>query len=349
MILPLVLCLASPVFAQAARGVGSPARFVTNEQEFRVAAEASARGDITIFIDRKIELTRPLGFPESRSFVRIIGVNSQAAINVNLVFRGTVEKIESAIANGIQLNCRQALIANIEFFGFEMQGSIIKGHTEEQLSIVNCYFHDIGMKEYPYRGKIARTAADSVYTQCIGAHQLTRAHIEVIGCKFERCCANTFQWSHCLYISARSVLVADNSFSDCGNPFGIGDSETPGNVQIIGNRIEKPRPARDPNGRIREAFLGSVVGTDSFIFTRNTVSGDWLCGWVGSPNPRNNLIDFNEYGGMNYSSAWAANTTIGKYIEWREWIRMGFDNHSQPPVPRPTTSSPVQTAPSTKR
>ncbi len=328
--------LAQPAGSAEARTAG-PAWFVTSERELQAAADASQRGDVTIFIDRRIELSRMLSFPDSRSTVRLIGVGEQAALHLNRSFHGSAERIQESIANGIEFRCRQAYVANLEVFGFEMQGSAIKSYTDELLSVVNCQFHDIGMKEYPYRGGKARSAEDSVYTQCVGAHQLRRCRIEIIGCKFVRCCANTWQWSHCLYLSARSILVADCTFSDCGNPFGVGEREVRGEIMIIGNRIEKPRSARDPNGRVLQAFLCSIVGTDSFVFTRNTVSGDWLCGWTGSPDPKNNVIDKNDYGGMNYSSAWAANTSVGKYIEWNEWLAIGFDTHSKPPVRRSAT------------
>ena len=211
---------------------------------YRRLLKPAQRGDVTIFIDRRIELSRMLTFPESRSTVRLIGVGEQAALHLNRSFRGSAERIfRSRSQTESSFGVASAMSRIWKFFGFEMQGSAIKAYTDELLSVVNCHFHDIGMKEFPYRGGKARSAEDSVYTQCgRRPYQLRRCRIEIIRCKFVRCCANTWQWSHCLYLSARSVLVANCAFSDCGNPFGIGEREVPGEILIIGDRVESPAP-----------------------------------------------------------------------------------------------------------
>lgn len=315
---------------------------MTNEREFRAAAEASDRGDVTILIDREIEITRMITFPKSKSIVRIIGVSNQAALFLNMRFAGNVQNIESAITNGLAFNCRQAVVANIAIHGFDMQGSAIKGDTEESLSVINCYFHDIGTKEYPFRGGKARTAADSIYSQCIGAHELWNCQISVIGCRFERCTSNTGRWSHCLYLSANAILISDNDFIECGNPFELGHKDKSSNVQIISNRVSRPRPGRDPSGAVIAPYLSLAGRNDSLLFTRNKISGRFNSGWTGEPNPRRSTIDYNDYSEMEYDGAsWAANVGVGQYITWDQWLQMGFDTHSKPPVRRqPTPAKP---------
>jgi hypothetical protein len=335
------LCLLAVLFSSMDQARGTtpaarsmwPARLVTTEKELEIAAQATARTDLTILIDRPIEIRRQISFPESRSVVRIIGVSNRAGLHLNMVFRGDVSRIEDASSNGLQIASRQAVIANLDIHGFEMQGSAIKGDTRELLSVVNCTFQDIGTRTYPFRGQRARNSTDAVYTQCVGAHQLWDCHIEVIGCKFERCTSNTWQWSHCLYLSARSILVADNEFTECGNPISLGGGGRPNSIQVVNNRFLSPRSGRTSDGRDLSAFLSSVDAKDTFVFMHNTVSGTWISGWTGSPNPENHVIDYNDYGGAVYDGpAWAANTTTPQYISWEQWREMGFDGHSTAPV-----------------
>lgn len=301
-----------------------------DETSFRAAAARAANGDVNIVIDRQIELRRGVSFSAERSVVRIIGVGAAAGLKFDFS-RGPAGGPKRADEHGLELHCRQAIIANLEFSGYEQAGSVIKGHASELLSVSGCRFHDIGTQIRPFRVMPARNAFDADYTLCIASHDMDNGHLEVMGCRFERCSSNTWQWSHCVYASGRSITIRGNVFIETGNPLSLGGSKRPGTIQILDNVFENPRGGPNSEGRIRLAFIASLAPNDSYAFVGNRISGMWDSGWTGGPRSALQLIDYNDYSRMEFYDSWAADTGRGQRISWEDWVKMGFDTHSQPP------------------
>ena len=304
---------------------------VTNESQLHAAARLSARTDINILVDRLITIRQPVYFPRSNAVVRLIGVTDDAGIHFDMKFSGDWKSVKAAKHNGLKFNCRQAVIRGLRFSGFEWYGAAIKGHVSSLLDVSDCDFEDIGVMRYSPRVAKPRTADDAITTQCIAAHRLDGAHVSVVDCRFRRCALGAYSWSHCLYISAGSVTVVGNRFTNCGNPFAIGGNGSKGTNNIFGNIVESPGRVVDRNGAERPPYLCKLDDTGRTAFMFNTISGLYSIPWTGTPIPSRHIVDFNDYQAMNYARSWAADTHRGVSASYEQWRRMGFDNHSRPP------------------
>lgn len=303
---------------------------VSNEEELRRAATQSARQSVNIVIDRLITIQRGIQFPTSSSVVRLTGTKPEAGLDIKMRFGGDWSRVNETGGNALQFNCRHAIIRNLKFSGFETVGSVIKGHVSELLDVAECQFVDIGTVQFPFKVARPATADDSIYNQCIGAHNLENARISVVKCRFERCALNNRSWSHCLYTSARSVLVQDNEFVECGSPFAVGPTPN-GAAEILGNRILRPAAVTDRRGNARPTYLMSVGRRGKVTFKSNVVEGRMEDIWTGQPSPEFHSIDDNDYKDLAYSGMWAADTTREVAISWDEWKKMGFDRNSKAP------------------
>lgn len=310
---------------------------VTTEDELRAAARLSERVDLNVLFDRTITVRGGLAFPESNTILRLIGVNEQAGIHFDMVFDGNWNDSRFRFTNGLELRSRQVIIRGMRFSGYEWGGSAIKGHVKELLDISDCTFEDIGTKQFPHRVDPPQEAGDTLYNQVISAQKKADGHVSIVNCRFNRCIHNNHRWSHCLYLSARSVLVTGNTFEDCGNVFGIGGQVDGASNNIFGNTILRPHPQLHPrSGKDTPPYLAGL-GTDSVVYMFNRIDGEHYRPWTGQPDPNTHLIDFNNYQNMTYTGQWAANTATRVYIDWQQWRQMGFDVHSDAP-----TSKPVQ-------
>ncbi len=323
-------------------GAGPRERRPSGQAEFRVRDEVSLRaalgragsGDVNILVEGLIEVRRGIYVPAERSIVRILGVAPSAGLRFDLT-QGKAGPQAGPDEHGLALHCRQAILADLEISGYEQGGSAIKGHAAELFSVSNCRFRDIGTQTRPFKATPARSAADTGYTLCIGSHDMDSGHFEVLDCRFERCAFNTWQWSHCIYASGRSMTVAGNTFVETGNPLCLGGSKWPGTIQVLRNSFENPRGGPDSFGRLRLAFVGVLTPNDSVVFAGNRVSGMWDSGWTGSPSPGRHLIDHNDYSGMEFYGSWAADTGRGRSLSWKDWRDAGFDANSKPPRQSP--------------
>lgn len=304
---------------------------ITDEASLRRAAQQSTSSDLNLLFDRKIVVTRQVSFPPSRSIVRLIGVNNEAAIHFDMKFDGNWRNPKFAAQNGLQFNCRQAILRGIRFSGFEWQGAAIKGHTKELLDVSDCDFVDIGTIQFPHKRTPPKGSRDTIYNQCVAAHEMTGGHVSIVNCRFQRCVLNNRRWSHCLYVSARSVLITGNRFEACGNAIAAGGKVPGASNNIFGNVIVDGAKVEDPRGRRLPTYLGYLNEMDSTVFMFNEVTGHYREPWMGHPNSAHQLIDFNNYAGMTYQSSFATDTGKGAYIKLDAWRSRGFDNHSTPP------------------
>ena len=320
----------------AARAFPPSARLVRNEKELLHAAASTARGSLNILIDRVITVNGGVYFPPSQSIVRLIGVTPQAAIRFNMVFDGNWKRRRPIGENGLEFHCRQAIIRGLQFTGYETLGAAIKGHTTELLDVSACYFHDIGTKQFPHKVNPPRTASDTLYNQCIAATNMAKGHISIVDCSFKRCVLNNHSWSHCLYISARSVLVAGNRFVECGNAFAVGSDVSGASNNVFGNEVISPQAVLDRRGVMRPTYIGDLRPRDFTAFMFNRFEGVFNLPWTGHSRAARHLVDFNDYQGMTYTGTWAADTGKGVWIPWETWRANGFDNHSSPPKPKTT-------------
>gem|GEM_PF-5646645 len=316
------------------RPVGAAEFRVRDEASLRAALGRAASGDVNILVEGMIEIRRGIYVPAERSVVRILGVSPTAGLRFDLA-RGKAGPQAGRDEHGLELHCRQAIIAELEISGYEQAGSAIKGHVAELFSVSRCRFRDIGTQSRPFKATPARSSADAGYTLCIGSHNMDSGHLEVLDCRFERCAFNTWQWSHCIYASGRSITVRGNTFVETGNPLCLGGSKQPGTIQVLSNSFENPRAGPDSYGRLRLAFVGVLTPNDSVLFVGNRVSGMWDSGWTGSPVPGRHLIDHNDYSGMAFYGSWAADTGRGRSLSWKDWLDAGFDANSKPPRQSP--------------
>jgi hypothetical protein len=303
---------------------------VHTEAELRNAARLSAHQDVNILIPGEIKVSSPLYFPPSNSVVRMIGIGPQAGLRFDLSVASLPPGARIAPTNGIELNCRTAVLRGLHISGFDWFGTAVKGHVRELLDISDCTFTDIGTT-------ILSPAADAAFLKqgqgpygnsCVGAHKLKDAHISVVNCRFENCVRSRYNLSHCLYISARSVLVTGNHFRRCGNAIGAG-GPLPGAINnVFGNVIEEPAEGAAGEGKTRPVYISHLSPLDSTALMFNVFRGHYRTPWVGQPGTGRHLIDYNDYSQATYEEAWAANTNRKVYLQIDEWQALGYDRHS---------------------
>jgi hypothetical protein len=312
--------------------VGPSAVLVTSELELRAAAARCARQDLNILVNRKITIRRGITFPESRHIVRLIGLGEEAGIHINMVFNGNYADPRFRAENGLTFNTRQAHVRGLTFSGFEWDGAALKSNCAELFEVSRCRFRDIGTRQYAPRVSRPRRAEDTLYNQCIEAHEMRGGHISITNNRFERC-AWSQPWSHCVYVDGRSAVVADNVFSDCGSALRVGGrGQERFAVVVWGNRIERPHPVPDPKGAggMIQPYICDPGENYSTVFAFNVVEGAFSTPWTGAPRPERHFIDFNDYGEMRLTvQTWAADTKVGRWISWEQWRSMGFDVNSR--------------------
>jgi len=316
----------------------------TNGMELAAALKRATTRDLNIIIDRPIKLSRGIYLPQSDTIVRLIGVGSSAGIEFDMSFDGNWAGPRAKSENGIEFNCRQAILRGLTISGFNGGGAAIKGSVSHLLDVSRCRFVDIATLRFEPRVREPKNAQDSWYNHCIAAHDLQNGHISITGCTFERCAWNEI-WSHCIYVSARSVVISDNLFTECGSTFRVAAGRVRGSsVSIFGNTVEKPHEVADRHGKTRivQPYLCDLNPDYFTAFVLNRISGEYYRPWTGAPRSGRQLIDFNDYSQMSYREpySWGADTGVGQWIAWDKWQAMGFDHDSVPArvVPPPKTS-----------
>jgi hypothetical protein len=175
-----------------------------------------------------------------------------------------------------------------------------------------------------------QTANDVVNSQCIAAHGRTNAHVSVVNCSFTRCASNTI-WSHCVYVSARSVLISGNSFIYSGAIFRLGENLAGSSANVLNNRVESPATVVHRGGVKVQPYLFQFSPNDYSIFANNTVAGAFNNPFIGRPRFDRHLVDCNDFSGVSYTGPWASDVELGNYA-WADWIERGMDGASYVPM-----------------
>lgn len=303
---------------------------VTSEAELRKALARVADGDVNVLIDRPVVVRRPVYAAGPTRVVRLMGTTREAGIRFDMVFSGRWEREPQERGNGIEIAARQVVIRGLAFSGYDQRGSALKFDVGELLDISRCRFEDIAAKQFPPRRPDPKSADDVLCNNVIGSHEQRTAHISVSNCEFRRCTLSNQRWSHCLYVSARSVSVTDNRFIQCGNPLQIGSNVAAGAISVFGNTIEQPIATPGAQKSKEPAFLAALYPTSNSVYAFNTIAGTWKTPWTGHPRRGLHLVDYNDYDGATIEGPWGADTGIGKWISWAQWREMGFDGHSKP-------------------
>lgn len=316
---------------------------VTNDAELRAAAyECNYRGlnilvTGTITIDSKVVL----GF--SNSIARLIGIGQDPSIDIQIGWDGW-EAPDAGPESGLGLGGRQAVLHGLTFKNYDGFGSAIKGNGPDSdgihlLSISDCRFSDIGTTQYPpeidpdtglpaeqYDGDWA------IYNQSVGCHNMINGHIGVTGCNFERCQLNNVSWSHCLYISARSVAAFNNTFQDCGHPFAIGSKVADASNNVFRNTVIDPAYVQNRNRRLLAAWFAMMNAVDFDTYMFNSITGlSRQPFYVSPPANDRNYVDFNDYSGLQYDGFFFGNAegSSGYFDDWNQTWK--FDIHSAAP------------------
>lgn len=301
---------------------------VRNEAELRDAAVETAFSDVNILVAGPITINSPVSF-RRHAIVRMIGVGDHPTINVNMTFSGDWNDPTWA-DSGFTVLSRQASFRNLTFAGYQLSGSVIKGQADmELLDVSDCRFRDIGnILTYPNRVEPPQIASDTIYTKCIGAHQVVNGHIGVAGSEFLRCSNNQQKWAHCLYISARSVTAQNNSFDQSGHPFNIG-AQVPGGVNsIYGNTITNPAPGNHPDGSLRQPRLCLINPDDIVSYMFNSAAGSHDRVWVGAADFNTHFFGENDYSQLVYSNVWYYDNFNNQFLTELQWRQLGYDNVS---------------------
>ncbi|MFO0973681.1 MAG: hypothetical protein U1A27_09620 [Phycisphaerae bacterium] len=304
---------------------------VASEAELRAAAARSERESVNIVIDSAITVRHGVYFPPSESIVRLTGVTPEASLTFEMAYGSAAAARDHREENGLEFHCRQAIVTGLTLHGYDKRGALLKGHTRELLYVGHCTFEGVGTRQYPLAAAAARNAEETVCNHCIAAHELRQAHVSVVNCTFRRCALSAQRWSHCVYVSARSVVVMGNKFDECGNPFSIGGSAPGASVTVIGNEVSHPQATPGADGRVHAAFMASLTESDFAAYVGNRFAGRFETPWTGQPTAGLHWVDYNDYGAAAVAGPWGAHTGRGEWIGWEKWRSMGFDGHSTPP------------------
>lgn len=298
---------------------------VRTEAELRSAAARTATESLNILVDAPIVLTQSLIFPNSSSVVRLLGIGDHPAITFQMPFNGDYTHSDAYAINGIELNCRSAMIRNITFRDFNLMGAAIMGRAAELFHISDCVFSRCGNVSFAPRISPPLAPSDVIHTLCVAAEANIDAHVSVTGCTFDQCATNQWEWSRCLSLGGRSVSVMDNIFTRCGTPFDVGGRYIAEGNHIFGNAISQPSTAPNAAGQQIAPRLLDLHDDDHTAFSFNTISGQFHQPWGYTSEIGNHYVGQNDYANMTHTGAWATNFNTNSSMTVAEWQAIGFD------------------------
>jgi hypothetical protein len=318
------LGLCTGLAAQTTRPAGTV--LVTNEAEFRAAANAASRHDLNILLDRKITLTQEVKFWSSM-VVRLIGTTPASEIAFTKTFDGSW-----AAENGVYFQCRQSVVQGITFSNFEGGGVALKICNTESAVVANCTFLSIGTRVVAPKTMPAGDSNVCWYTVPLYAGGGGLQDVTIIDNQFTNC-AYGDNYSHCIYTSdVRSAYIANNKFKGCGQSIQASKGRF---VTVTGNTVTEPK--QDPSYRTASVvyyypMAALIDGNCLWMF--NVWKGKYEVAFSGNLDWRKQFVDYNDYSGMDRPTKWPGwyvNYGVGNMtLDW--WNKQGMDRHSKFPA-----------------
>ncbi|MCZ6816069.1 MAG: hypothetical protein O7F76_05135 [Planctomycetota bacterium] len=326
--------------------VGYPASaiLVSNKAELQAAALECRNRGLNILISGTITINEALVLGNSNSVARLIGIGQDPSIDIQIGWGGW-DAPDAGAEQGIRFHVRQAVLHGLTIKNYDGLGSAIRVSRPSEsdfqlLSISDCRFSDIGTTQYPadidpdtgLPMEHLSSSTFAVFNASVGCFGLFDGHIGVTGCSFERCQLNNVSWSHCLYVSARSVDVLNNTFRDCGNPFGIGSKVWDASNNVFRNSVIDPAYVQNRDLELVAAWFAVLRAVDFDTYMFNSMTGMSRQPYFTAP-PANdrNYVDFNDYSGLQYYDRFFAHAGVGSgdFDDWNQIWK--FDIHSAAP------------------
>lgn len=301
------------------RELSRPVFEVSDESGLRRAlAAADSLPRVTIRVNSTIALTEMVYavLPETD----VLFVGNETAGTGRLDLAGVSGRV-----HGVHLVARSITVRALRVENYDADGSALKLSAGSVVRVIGCGFRRCGVTPAWYT-KPADTSRDQKYVTCISCHSAPDI-LEVRDCLFENCCTDSWQWSHCIYASARAAMVRGCVFRGGGNPLSIRTSSDGGIQVVSGCRFLSPVPCATRTGDMSPPFVASLIPTQRAVFVGNTVSGTWDTVFVGSTDPDSRLHTFsgNDYGEVTLARGMMADTSYGRYITQAGWRAYGYD------------------------
>lgn len=129
--------------------------------------------------------------------------------------------------NFLQFRGRWLTLIGGTYQHFNVSGAVIRVDPPcERLNLFDVWFKDVAQTEYAPLRRPVESSFDTVYAQGVGCYH-EGCTVTILGGGAEWCGRNSHTWCHIYYLDTDSVTIANTSFRNCGNPFGVSSNKTP--------------------------------------------------------------------------------------------------------------------------
>lgn len=328
---------------------------VSTAQELRQAIRHARIQDTTIIVDAdRIELGgEPLRIAAENRVVDLVGVprddGSRPVIDFQMHWDGDWERYdpERTPANGIDFRSRSSWVRGLTFTGYEWRGSALRVDATELIHIQDCLFEGISTKVWPTRlGEQAQTVEDAWQGNVIGGGA-RGSHILIDGCTFRRAVLSN-QYAHCIYLNNQpsSLTVTNCTFEEVGRPV---VTSQPGIIRMFNNTYRNMQKVPSARSGVR-AWTYWVGPSDNLMTVMFERFENATFRWPirSRVNQARHVFEYNDYSGLRIEGDDVARgewkpATSGRAgqprMDWADWRKAGFDQHSEPPGTIESTSS----------
>lgn len=283
------------------------------------AARMSLTSDVTCVLKGETEI-ESLQFPVSKSVVHIIGTPG-AKVRFPRRWNGDWTNIPAG-ANGIEFNCRQVIIRQVEFAAYEWLGSMLKFHNAEFVMIDNCKFSNSVRSMYLPKENPPKDANSIWLSQIIGGFGEV---IIVSRCEFTDCAISDPAWNHCVYVqTSKSLVIQSNTFQRCGSSISSLAAAT-SSFNVLDNRVLDPVPGPWKTGPLAVA-PEYVPAYGRQVWLSNVFTGVRSALYWGTYDATRQFWIGNDYSKLlnTASQPFATESGVGDHnIDW--WKSKGFE------------------------
>jgi hypothetical protein len=316
----------------------------TNAAELRSAA--TLPNNVTILIDREIELYDGIAFSSRGYSLELRGTTPSAGIRFTKRFDGNWSDAHLKGENGLEFLNRHSVIRDLTIRGYEFKGSAIRSNVTDLLHVQNCVLEDISTQSWPTRTRQPANDSSEVWfgNGIGGGGQIIVEHTV-----FRRV-ATSDAYAHCIYPTdpTRSLTVTNCTFEYSGQPVVTTVSSA---VWLFANTYHDLVKVPDAR-RLDDHGIGIPVwaywvafasdsGPSNNLFAameEKFVNATFRWPIRNRPDPARHYFNFNDYSGLRIESdaggvgqwlPWSSVTSPG--MDWPAWQRSGYDQNSRPP------------------